>query len=334
MRRLLLLLPLILTGCGGNSDIQYEEEYQAPPPNIADPEPEPDPEPGPEPAPGPEPEPTAGPAPQPGPVLDLGLYVPMQAIIDDDGWTARLQGLPIGLNDVLWSGERFIAIGEDGVILTSQNGIDWAQQASGTGASLNAITSNGPDVLVVGQDGTVLLSTDHGENWTIRHSDDDINLHAVIVNDWQIVAGGRAQHTAGAYMMRSEDLGESWTAVESLPQSGHWSTDLVYASGLFVAATDIPKSIGGTQISYLSAAWSGSELMLAGGITWWYWWVGEPSLGPLDVGLSRHDGGLTWSTFNIDGYFESRGMAWGDGRFVAVGMASQLDRDGAIYTSP
>ena len=66
--------------------------------------------------------------------------------------------------------------------------------------------------------------------------------------------------------------------------------------------------------------------MLAGGITWWYWWVGEPRSGPLDVGLSSADGGQTWSTFNIDGYFQSNGMAWGNGRFVSVGA-------GAIYSS-
>jgi hypothetical protein len=380
MHKLLLLLPLVLAGCSGGSDVPFEREYQAPPPQAG--------------APDPEPEPTAGPAPQPGPVLDLGLYVPMPAIINDDGWTARLKGLPVGHNAVVWSGDKFIAVGEDGVILTSQDGIDWVQKVSGTDAGLNNITSEGSVIVAVGQDGAVLLSTDHGESWTGRHSEDDINLHAVVVNDWQIVAGGRYPHTQGVFMMRSEDLGETWAAIESFPQTLHWTTDLVYAGGLFVAATDIPRSTGGTrvwvsvdgkdwqdvvlmddptaglysilydgnqfivsgdygavftsadgaywtqpetpleEISYLSAVWTGSELRLAGGIAWWYWWVGEPRFGPLDVGLSSHDGGLTWSTFNIDGYFESRGMAWGNGRFVAVGQASQLEQKGAIYTSP
>jgi photosystem II stability/assembly factor-like uncharacterized protein len=390
MRKLLLLLPLILGGCNSDSDDQYEREYQAPPSQVAEPGPVPEPAPEPE----PEPEPTAGPGPEPGPVFDLALYVPMPAIVNDDGWTARLKGLPVGLNDVVWSGEKFIAVGEDGVILTSENGIDWVQQVSGTNAGLANITSDGPVIVVVGHDGAVLLSTDHGENWTVKYSKDDVNLKAVVINDWQIVVGGRYPHTQGVFMMRSEDLGDTWMAIESFPRTLHWTTDLVYAGGLFVASTDIPRSTGGTrvwvsvdgkdwqdillwddptgalgtvlhdgnqfvvagshgavfvssdgahwersetpleEISYGSAAWNGSELVLAGGITWWYWWVGEPSFGPLDVGLSSSDGGQTWSTFNIDGYFESRGMAWGNGRFVSVGKVLPGWGEGAIYTSP
>ena len=133
--------------------------------------------------------------------MDLAQYVPEPAIVNEDGWTARLKGLPVSLNDVIWSGERFIAVGDDGVILSSRDGIDWAQQASGTLAALNDITTYGSDVVAVGEDGVVLISTDHGENWTVMHSEDDINLHAVVINAWQIVAGGRVRHTADAFMM-------------------------------------------------------------------------------------------------------------------------------------
>ncbi len=370
MRKLLLLLPLIIAGCGEESEINHVQVFQALAPQIAAPDP------------------------VSAPVLDVALYVPMPAIVNDDGWTARLKGLPIALNDVVWSGETFIAVGEDGVILTSPDGIDWVQQTSGTRAGLNAVTSYGADIFIVGQDATVLRSTDHGESWTVKHSEDGIDLHAIVINAWQIVAGGRSRHSADAFMMRSENLGDTWAVVESLPQSGHWSTDLVYAGGLFIASTDIPRSTGGTrvwvsvdgkdwqdsvlmdtptaglysvlhdgskfivsgsygavfmstdgaywtqsdtpleEISYLSSIWTGSELRLAGGITWWYWFVGEPRFGIQDVGLSSHDGGLTWSTFNIDGYFESSGLAWGNGRFVSVGHALANWGEGAIYTSP
>jgi len=373
MRKLLLLLPLVLAGCGGGSDIPIEKANQAPSAQVAGPQ-------------------VADP--EPSLVLDLSLYAAKPANIDNSDWTARFQGLPIVLNDVLWSGDSFIVVGDRGVILTSVDGIDWVQRVSGTSADLNAISSDGSDIVVVGNDAAVLLSTDDGENWNVKYGEDGISLYAVVVNAWQVVVGGRYRHTAGAFMMRSEDRGENWTAVESLPQSGHWSTELVHAGGLFVAATDIPRSSGGTrvwvsvdgkdwqdivlwddptaglfailndgnrfivagdygavftsadgsywtqsetpleEISYLSAAWSGSELRLAGGITWWYWWVGEPRSGALDVGLSSNDGGLNWGAFKIDGYFESLGMAWGNGRFVSVGQSLPNWGEGAIYTSP
>jgi photosystem II stability/assembly factor-like uncharacterized protein len=360
---MLFLLLLVLAGCGSDSDSVNVAALQALEPGTGEPV-----------------------------ILDPAEYVPEPVILNPGGWKAQLAGLPVSLNDVTWNGERFIAVGDDGLILTSQDGIDWVQQSCGTDADLNAVTSDGPDIVAVGEGGTVLISTDQGENWTLSHREGGINLHAVVINAWQIVAGGRSRYSAEAFMMRSEDRGETWMAADSIPQSGHWSTGLVYAGGLFVAATDIPRSTGGTrvwvsvdgrdwqdivllddrtaglysilhdgnqfivsgdygtvftspdgdvwtqsdtpleEISYLSAVGDDSNLLLAGGITWWYWWLGEPAFGPLDVGLLSDNGGLTWSTFNIDGYFECGGMAWGNGRFVAVGNASHLLREGAVYT--
>ena len=46
------------------------------------------------------------------------------------------------------------------------------------------------------------------------------------------------------------------------------------------------------------------------------------------------DGGATWQVFDIDGYYESHGIAWGVGRFVSVGSTSAVSGEGAIYTLP
>ncbi len=87
------------------------------------------------------------------------------------------------------------------------------------------------------------------------------------------------------------------------------------------------------EVDYLSAAWNGSKLVVAGGITWWYWWGGITPSFERPVGISSTDGGQTWEIFNIDGYYQSRGMAWGDGRFVSVGQTTPVSGEGAIYTS-
>ena len=87
------------------------------------------------------------------------------------------------------------------------------------------------------------------------------------------------------------------------------------------------------EVDYLSAAWNGSKLVVAGGITWWYWWGGTTPPFERPVGLSSIDGGETWEIFNIDGFYESRGMAWGNGRFVSVGQSTPISSSGAIYTS-
>jgi hypothetical protein len=305
-------------------------------------------------------------------------------------WTRRLGGLPFELNDVAWTGSSFVAVGSGGKILTSTDGIGWMERSSPVSVDLIAVTSRESDVVAVGGDATVLLSTDDGATWSIKHTGQQVRLAAVAISPSQIVTGGMELQTGNAFMMRSLDRGETWEVIDTLPQSGHFITDLIHANGLFLAGTDVFSwesdarvmvSVDGQvwheiilrddvaalyevvhdgqqfiaagteaalfasfdgynwkelttpvdRVDYLSAAWNGSRLVVAGGIPWWYWWVGTPSF-ERPVGLSSTDGGATWETFNIDGYYQSRGIAWGNGRFVSVGQATSDSGEGAIYS--
>jgi len=306
-------------------------------------------------------------------------------------WTKRLGGLPAELNDVSWTGSGFVAVGSAGKILTSADGIGWMERSSPVDVDLIAVASRGSDVVAVGGDATVLLSTDGGATWSIKHTGNQVRLAAVAISPSHIVTGGMELQTGNAFMMRSLDRGETWKVIDTLPQSGHFITDLIHANGLFLAGTDVFSwesdarvmiSVDGQvwheiilrddvaalyevlhdgqqfiaagsdatvfasadgynwkqlstpvdRVDYLSAAWNGSRLVVAGGITWWYWWVGTPSF-ERPVGLSSTDGGATWGIFNIDGYYQSNGMAWGNGRFVSVGQATPDSGEGAIYSS-
>ena len=312
-------------------------------------------------------------------------------VLVSDEWTGQLTGLPFALNDVLWHGNGFVAVGDDGKVLTSADGIDWVERESGTDVNLNAIGSYGNDLVAVGDAATVLLSLDHGESWSVKHEGDQAGLRAIVMNATQLVVGGMGQQ-GGAFIMRSTDRGNNWRVVDSLPEGEHFLTDLVYANGLFIAATDyfnwqnnarvfvsvdgenwqdvvvrdagapgygilhdgtrfilaggmgtVFASVDGylwsqlptpiTEVDYMGITWTGAELVTAGGITWWYWWMGPPPW-QRDVGLTSADGGATWEAFNIAGYYESRGIAWGAGRLVSVGRISPISQEGAIYTSP
>ena len=306
-------------------------------------------------------------------------------------WTRQLSGLPFALNDIVWNGSRFIAVGDGGMILSSRDGIDWVERDSGTEVELVAVASQGPFIVAVGHDAVVLRSTDSGTSWSVEHSGEPVRLAAVVITPSQIVVGGMHLEAGDAVMMRSLNGGDSWTAVDSLPQSGHFVTDLVYANNVFVAATDVfsPESDARVMVSsdgkawneivlrneaaasyvilhdgrkfiaagshqtvftspdgynwtevptpvdrvdYLSAACDGSRLVLAGGIPWWYWLDERPSF-ERPVGLLSADCGDTWGMFNIDGYYESNGLAWGNGHFVSVGQSTPVSGRGSIYTS-
>ena len=161
------------------------------------------------------------------------------AVAQIDKWTNQLAGLPFALNDVIWDGENFIVVGDGGKILTSPDGVAWAERESGTDVDLAAVAYHGTNVVAVGLDTTVLLSTDHGENWALKPTGFSFAPRAVAMNASQIVIGGMAPDTSDAYIIRSLDGGASWILVEPLPKTKHFVTDLIYANGLFVATTDV-----------------------------------------------------------------------------------------------
>lgn len=95
-------------------------------------------------------------------------------VLRGDGFTwqrVSLASLPgaVNLNDVAWLGDRYIAVGNRGTIVTSNgDGSLWMDRNSGIdNASLTAVASNGTVIVIVGTNGTILTSTD-AIAWTLQ----------------------------------------------------------------------------------------------------------------------------------------------------------------------
>lgn len=93
-------------------------------------------------------------------------------------WTEAPLDVEAWPEAVAWTGDRFVAVGEDGAILTSDDGASWMLTASGESRPLHGVASDGRTIVVVGAGGTILTSTD-GVGWTARASGTDLPLHAV-----------------------------------------------------------------------------------------------------------------------------------------------------------
>jgi hypothetical protein len=222
------------------------------------------------------------------------------ADVQSSDWTNRLSGLPYVLNDVTswWGKSKFVAVGGGGAILTSPDGIAWTQQVSGTDESLNAVRCDPYACFAVGGSGTVLFSED-GENWDeIYNGPDNVSLQAIHIGLRYYIAAGKLVGMHTPFMMRYDVVGDTWTEVESLPQSGRTITGIASSGGInpvaYVATLEIP---------YQYAPYEGRILTSSDGLIW------------VEVVISAHHE----STFSIlhDG-----------NRFWAGGTA------GNIYSSP
>lgn len=80
----------------------------------------------------------------------------------DDGvtWTGRSSGTTDWLTAVAYGGGKFVAVGEMGRILTSSDGLQWSRQAHSGQELFTAVESVGGGFVVAGDAGTVLWSVD------------------------------------------------------------------------------------------------------------------------------------------------------------------------------
>lgn len=85
---------------------------------------------------------------------------------------------PNDYNSITYGNGVFIACGENGGILSSNNGAGWAARSSGVSANLLKIKFENGEFICVGEDRTILRSKD-GQDWEIIHSGGDIAFYDI-----------------------------------------------------------------------------------------------------------------------------------------------------------
>ena len=111
------------------------------------------------------------------------------AIVGDNGtiltsdngstWTSRADGRTDNLSEVTFGNNTFIAVGDNGTIRTSSdNGTTWDNRTSGT-TKFYGVTFGKNTFIAVGDNGTIRTSSDNGTTWNNRTSGTTVNLRGV-----------------------------------------------------------------------------------------------------------------------------------------------------------
>jgi hypothetical protein len=102
------------------------------------------------------------------PVDFRGEYGTILSSTDGTTWTVRYEDSTMysSLNSVIWTGSRFIAVGQQGRCVTSPNGTTWTAVWLPLRANLTSVVWTGAFIVTTGEQGGSIVSTD-GINWTI-----------------------------------------------------------------------------------------------------------------------------------------------------------------------
>lgn len=182
-------------------------------------------------------------------------------------WTKLTDGTPsTGMNAVIWSGSKFVAVGHAGTISTSSDGVSWSTQSLANVNNLYGVTWGGGQFIAVGVQGTILRSFD-GQSWTEPSSGTTEDLVNVIWNGSKYVAVGSTVLTSTNGIFWKEQSGIGVNKFRGINWNG---TQFIGVSGTSIfsstnAITWKTINISDANISLQEVEWNGSLYVAAGG---------------------------------------------------------------------
>jgi len=167
------------------------------------------------------------------------------------------------LNDVVAGEALYVAVGDDGVILSSYDGFSgWTQRTSGTSAHLYGVSYAYDEDLddgyfvAVGAGGVILTSTD-GTTWTARTSGTTQDLYALTYGiDRSVTASDVYYYVA---------VGAAGTVISAQSPSGTWTDQTAYSG----TTDDLYTVAKGTRSRFIAAGANGTLIYsLTPGANW------------------------------------------------------------------
>lgn len=244
---------------------------------------------------------------------------------DGVSWSNQNSPSDENINSVVSTPLGFIAVGNNGTILTSQDmATTWDTQTSGTTEDLLRVyyTSSNGLYLAVGKNGKILTSAD-AITWTTRASGVTEDLRGIARNS-----------ATGVYCV----VGDSGRILVS-SNGTSWTTQ---TSGVSVDLTDIVFDGG----SYVATGNNGTIIVSTNGVTWLQSTSGTTenitgisvgvvastvtlvAVGNNGVELTSNDGaGTTWTPHNVGTTSNLLGTTYDGNNYYVVGL------DGSIFSS-
>jgi hypothetical protein len=245
------------------------------------------------------------------------------------GWTSPLSATSV--TALSYGTGAYIAIGTNGLIASSIDGINWKNRSSITTEILNDVCWNSGQFVAVGRSGTVLSSMD-GIGWNLGSSGTTNDLRAIACGNNRFVAIG-----AGGVICGSAS-GADWTPASS-PTPNDLS-GIVWGNGRFVAVGEkkiVLSSVDGKKWEISLPSVDTMRAAIQTSVAYGkYGFVTVNSFGEMFTSAD----GLTWKIGNAARNGNYRGVAWGADKYVVIGQRCCPDTaffltspDGQVWAS-
>lgn len=255
--------------------------------------------------------------------------------ISGSEWRVIPTNLPWPLNKVIYINNQFHAVGDAGGIYHSMNGVNWESPVSITNNRLMSIAWSGNKFVALGENKTILISGD-GENWTTVSSGvvSDYRLNSVCWNGNKFLAVGWDVSDNKSVIVSSVD-GLNWS-MSTYSLSGGIINAVIWASNKFVAVGQVyfnngyyPLILTSTDgITWVNKSASVNGVGMLNDIIW-------TNKGFITVGsglTATSATGETWIRQNVLG-LSLNGIAFSGSTYAAVGNGIYISSNGINWTT-
>ncbi|WP_221392989.1 T9SS type A sorting domain-containing protein [Dyadobacter sp. NIV53] len=246
----------------------------------------------------------------------VGAFGIIVTSTDGITWTEQVSGTTLNFTNIAFGNGTFIAVGPKAILATSKNGINWTIRSHGTAAELFDVTYGNGVFAAVGTGGQVKTSADNGVTWVSRTSGTTKVLRAIASGKTgNFVAVG--DHGAIVYsnngflwaVKTASDPDIALSAVACNPATGSF---VAVSSDKYLALTSLdgtywgnPAVQSGSSVGFYGLRFLNNEFLATGAYT---------------VLRSSNTDGKTWYSTTVNFWdMQMNGVAFGNGRFVAVG---------------
>lgn len=224
------------------------------------------------------------------------------------------------LNAMVWTGSKFVAVGIDGVIVTSTDGLTWQNETSGINVTLYAVAWTGSRLFAVGKTGSVYTST-NGSSWapTTGGTGTSSDLYGVASLNGTVVVVG-----ANNTLLYSTNDGASWQAATSPLASGSY-VGVAASPSKFLAVNGANAVQSSDGINWTSSSTGNGGLAAVAWAVDKFVVTGYRSTSPAGaIVRTSPTGGAPWTEQSVPSTSTSLASVTLGGQLVAVGSGGTI----------
>jgi len=149
-------------------------------------------------------------------------------------WTPRFSP-NVRYRGIAFGNGLFVAVGDNGLIITSPDGINWTQRTSPLNSHFtNIIFGNNIFVISVNDSVNNIMTSPDGINWTVRQILPNAFVNAMTFGNGKFIVAGSNSNFGGNgnYIFSTTTDGVTWT--QSVSPANITPRDITFGNGLFV----------------------------------------------------------------------------------------------------